>query len=395
MKTIKDFDFKEKTVFLRVDFNVPLDERGQIRDDMRIRATLPTITYLLGQDAKLVVASHLGRPKCGFDQSLSLNPVSKRLSELIGKDVIQAPDIIGDTVDSLKKNLKNGGVLLLENLRFYQEEKANDPSFAQALAKDIDFYVNDAFACCHRAHASVIGITNHVKTCAAGFLLEKEVNYLEKIIHSPEKPFIAILGGAKVSDKITVMNNLINKADAILIGGAMAYTFFAAQGLNVGRSLVDIDKKEIALSLLKKAKEKNIPFYLPEDHIVAKAPEDGIETKIIEGLPIPPDLMGLDIGPRTIKKYSQVIAKAKMIFWNGPMGVFEKDFFSHGTTEIARAVTKSSALSIIGGGDSVAAVYKAGVSENISHISTGGGASLEFIANETLPGIEALKECLK
>jgi len=395
MKTIKDFDFKEKTVFLRVDFNVPLDERGQIRDDMRIRATLPTITYLLGQDAKLVVASHLGRPKCGFDQSLSLNPVSKRLSELIGKDVIQAPDIIGDTVDSLKKNLKNGDVLLLENLRFYQEEKANDPSFAQALAKDIDFYVNDAFACCHRAHASVIGITNHVKTCAAGFLLEKEVNYLEKIIHSPEKPFVAILGGAKVSDKITVMNNLINKADAILIGGAMAYTFFAAQGLNVGRSLVDIDKKEIALSLLKKAKEKNIPFYLPEDHIAAKAPEDGIETKIIEGLPIPPDLMGLDIGPRTIKKYSQVIAKAKMIFWNGPMGVFEKDFFSHGTTEIARAVTKSSALSIIGGGDSVAAVYKAGVSENISHISTGGGASLEFIANETLPGIEALKECLK
>lgn len=390
MKTIKDFNFKEKTVFLRVDFNVPLDDRGQIKDDSRIRAALPTITHLLGQNAKLVVASHLGRPKGVFDQSLSLKPVSKRLSYLIAKDVIQAPDVIGNIVDSLKKNLKNGEVLLLENLRFYPGEKANDPSFAQELAKDIDCYVNDAFACCHRAHASIVGIPNHVKTCAAGFLLEKEVNYLKKIIPLPEKPFIAILGGAKVSDKIPVISNLINKADAILIGGAMAYTFFVAQGLDVGRSLVDIDKKEIVLSLLKQAQEKGVLFYLPEDHIAAESPEDGIETKIIEGLPLPPDLMGLDIGPRTIKKYSQVIAQAKTIFWNGPMGVFEKSSFSCGTTEIARAVAKSSALSIIGGGDSVAAVYEAGVSENISHISTGGGASLEFIANETLPGLEAL-----
>lgn len=392
MLSVKDLDLEGKKVFLRVDFNVPLDEEGNIRDDTRIKAALPTINYLLERKTKLIIASHLGRPKGKFDPRLSLKPVARRLSELTGQEVVLAPDAVGDEVEKIKVQLDENKVILLENLRFHEGEKANDPEYARQLAQGIDYYVNDAFGACHRAHASVVGITHYVKKSAAGFLVEKEVNYLSKAIYSPQKPYIAILGGAKVSDKIPVMENLLNKADAILIGGAMAYTFFRAQGFDVGRSLVEEDRKDIASKVAETAKEKSVDFYLPSDHVVASEADPEAKTQILDSFPIPSDLMGLDIGPKTVEKYTQVIAKAKTIFWNGPMGVFEIDKFAEGTMKIAKAVANSSALSIIGGGDSAAAVYKAGVSDKISHISTGGGASLEFIANETLPGIEALSE---
>lgn len=392
MLFLEDLDFKGKRVFLRVDFNVPQDEAGNIRDDMRIKASLPTINYLLEQKAKLIVASHLGRPKGKYEPKYSLRPVAKRLGELITRDVILAPAVVGDEVLKLKRELKEGQVLLLENLRFDPGEEKNDPSFAQGLAQEVDYYVDDAFGACHRAHASVVGITHYVKKSAAGFLLQKEVDYLSKAVFSPQKPYVAILGGAKVSDKIPVIENLLNKADSVLIGGAMAYTFFKAQGLDVGRSLVEEEMMELSLKILSQAKEKRVNFYLPSDHVSAAEKDSKAETKIIESLPIPAKLMALDIGPKTVEAYSEIIAKAKTIFWNGPLGVFEIDKFAQGTMKIAEAVAKSGAISIVGGGDSVAAVYKAGVSEKISHISTGGGASLEFIANETLPGIEALTE---
>jgi phosphoglycerate kinase len=392
MLTCKDLAVKNKTVFLRVDFNVPLTEDGEIRDDTRIQASLPTLNHLLEHGAKLIVASHLGRPKGQVNPQLSLSPVAKRLSELLKFEVIFAPDVIGERVDELKQNLQEGQVLLLENLRFYPGEKANDPNFAQNLATDVNCYVNDAFGACHRAHASVVGIAPHVEISAAGFLLTKEIEYLNKAIHSPEKPYTAILGGAKVSDKIPIISKLLHRADNILIGGAMAYTFFAAEGLGIGNSLVETDKEELAIELLFKAREMNINFQLPIDHIVAREMASGTETETIDRFPIPSDKMALDIGPRTIDFYSQAISEAKTILWNGPMGVFEVDEFANGTMKIAEAVANSTAVSIIGGGDSVAAVYKAGVSDKISHISTGGGASLEYIANETLPGIEALAE---
>lgn len=392
MLSVKDLDLKGKKVFLRVDFNVPLDEEGRIRDDTRIKAGLPTLNYLLKQEAKVVIASHLGRPKGKYVPQLSLRPVAKRLAELIPKDVILAPDVVGDEVDKLKRELDENQVLLLENLRFHAEERDNDPDFARKLAQDIDYYVNDAFGACHRSHASVVTIAQYVDKSAAGFLVQKEVEYLSRAVHSPEKPYIAILGGAKVSDKIPVIENLLNKADDLLIGGAMAYTFFLAQGFDVGRSLVEEGIKDMALKVLKNATEKGTRFNLPSDHVVASKPDPEVDTQILDSFPIPSDLMALDIGPKTIDQYAQIIARAKTIFWNGPMGVFEIEKFSQGTMKIAEAVADAQALSIIGGGDSVAAVYKAGVSEKISHISTGGGASLEFIANETLPGIEALSE---
>ena len=392
MLTPKDLDLEEKIVFLRVDFNVPLDEECKIRDDSRIKAALPTINYLIEQKAKVVVASHLGRPKGEYIPEFSLKPVAERLSELIPQNVILAPDVIGEEVLKLKKELKEDQTLLLENLRFHKGETANDSSFAQLLAQEVDYYVNDAFGASHRLHASVVGIVQCVEKSAAGFLLKKEVDYLSKAVHSPPKPYVAILGGAKVSDKIPVIENLLNKADSILIGGAMAYTFFKAQGYEVGRSLVEEDKIELARLLLDRAQEEKVNFYLPSDHLVAAEKDSDAEVKTVGSPPLPSDLMGLDIGPKTVEKYSEIIAKAKTIFWNGPMGVFEIDKFSQGTMKIAEAVANSEALSIVGGGDSVAAVYKAGVSEKISHISTGGGASLEFMANETLPGIEALSE---
>ncbi len=392
MLSLKDLESKGKRVFIRVDFNVPLDDSGSIRDDTRIKAALPTINFLLEQGAKLIIASHLGRPKGKFVPGLSLKPVATRLSELISREVTLAPDVIGDEVNTLKRGLEEGQILVLENVRFYSEETANDEDFARKLAQEVDYYVNDAFGACHRAHASVVAITRFVEKSAAGFLVEKEVDYLSKVVHSPQKPFVAVLGGAKVSDKIPVIENLLTKADSILIGGAMAYTFFKAQGYDVGRSLVEEDKIELAASILSKTKEKNIKFYLPSDHVIATEANVEAKPQTIDSFPLPSETMALDIGPKTIEDYAEIIAGAKTVFWNGPMGVFEIDQFSQGTTKIAEAVASSGALSIIGGGDSVAAVYKAGVADKISHISTGGGASLEFVANETLPGIEALTE---
>lgn len=392
MLTVEDLKLKGKTVFLRVDFNVPLDKNGQIRDDTRIRAALPTLQYLLNKKAKVVLASHFGRPKGNYDPNFSLQPVASRLAELIPQQVTLAPDVVGKEVEKLKMGLTEDHVLLLENVRFWSGETENDPDFSQKLAQGIDCYVNDAFGACHRAHASVVGITRYVDKAAAGFLVKKEVEYLKKVILSPKKPCTAILGGAKVSDKIPVIESLLTKADQILIGGAMAYTFFAAQGYGVGCSLVEPDKEVLALSLLKKAAETGVTIGLPEDHVAASSISEEAEACTIESFPIPAELMALDIGPKTIATYSGIISRSKTIFWNGPLGVFEIDKFSKGTTRIAEAVASSSALSIVGGGDSVAAVYKAGVTNKISHISTGGGASLEFIAKGTLPGLEALSE---
>ncbi|UCE42173.1 MAG: phosphoglycerate kinase [Candidatus Aminicenantes bacterium] len=392
MLSVKDLDVQGKKIFLRVDFNVPLDKQRNIRDDTRIKAALPTLNHLLEHGAKVVMASHLGRPKGEFKPEFSTRPVADRLARLIPHEVLHAPDVVGDEVETMKAQLNEEQVLLLENLRFYPGEKGNDPEFAQQLAQGIDFYVNDAFGACHRAHASIVGIPAHVQSSAAGFLVGKEVEYLRKAVLSPQKPYVAILGGAKVSDKIPVVESLMYKADNILIGGAMAYTFFYAQGFDVGRSLVEEDKKELSLNLLDKAKSLGVNFSLPKDHIAAEAIDPDVEGRIIQEFPIPPSLMALDIGPQTIEKYRNVITKAKTIFWNGPMGVFEIDKFAKGTEEVAKAVADSDAVSIIGGGDSVAAVLKIGVSDKISHISTGGGASLEYIANETLPGLEALTE---
>jgi phosphoglycerate kinase len=392
MNFVTDLDVKGKLVFLRVDFNVPLDDKGEIRDDTRIRASLPTIVWLLDHGARLVIASHLGRPKGKVDPAMSLRPAAKRLAELIPNKVVMAPDVIGDEVGRLKHALGEGEALLLENVRFYKEEEKNDPEFAKKLAEDIDIFVNDAFGSSHRAHASVVGIADFVPVTAAGFLMKKEVDYLKKAVHTPVKPYIAILGGAKVSDKIEIIESLIGKADHILIGGAMAYTFLKAQGLGVGKSLVEDDQMEIALIILDKARANAVSFHLPLDHVLAKAAEAGAFTKIVETLPFPDDMMGVDIGPKTVDAYAAVIATARTIFWNGPMGIFEIDEFAKGTIGIAKAVAYSGAVSIVGGGDSVAAVKKAGVEDRISHLSTGGGASLEYVAYETLPGITALEK---
>jgi len=392
MRFVEELDVKGKRVFLRVDFNVPLTEQGEIRDDTRIRASLPTITYLLGHGAKLVIASHLGRPKGKVDPKMSLKPVAVRLASLIPNKVTQAPEVVGTEVTRLKMELREGEVLLLENVRFTKAETDNDEAFAKQLAENIDVFVNDAFGSCHRAHASVVAIAQFVKEKAAGYLLKKEVDYLRKAVHDPAKPYVAILGGAKVEDKIPVIENLLNKADDILIGGAMAYTFLQAQGKDVGKSLVEDDKLDIARTILKKASEKKVNFLLPLDHVLAAAVDAGAETEVVESLPFPAGKMGVDIGPKTIAAYAKIIAGAKTIVWNGPLGVFEIDKFAKGTMGIAEAVAASGAISIVGGGDSIAAIKKAGVTDKISHISTGGGASLEFLAYETLPGIDALEK---
>jgi len=392
MNFVTDLDVKSKLVFLRVDFNVPLDEGGAIRDDNRIKASLPTIQWLLEHGARLVIASHLGRPKGKPDPKMSLAPAAKRLAELIPFKVVMAPDVVGDEVARLKRDLRDGEALLLENVRFYKEEEKNDPGFAARLGEGIDIFVNDAFGSSHRAHASVVGIVDHVPVTAAGYLMKKEVDYLKKAVHTPVKPYVAILGGAKVSDKIEIIESLLGKADQILIGGAMAYTFLKAQGLGVGRSLVEDDQSEVALVILDKARASGVGFHLPQDHVLARAAEAGAETRTVETLPFPEDMMGVDIGPKTVAAYAGIIAGAKTIFWNGPMGIFEIEEFAKGTVGIARAVAASGATSIVGGGDSAAAVKKAGVRDKISHISTGGGASLEYIAYETLPGITALEK---
>ncbi len=384
--SIRDLDLKGKRIFMRVDFNVPLAPGGQeITSDKRIRAALPTIQYALEQGAALVLASHLGRPKGKPNPEMSLKPVAQRLSELLGRPVAMAPDCIGEEVEKMLP--KPGEVLLLENLRFHAEEEKNDPEFSKALARLGDVYVNDAFGTAHRAHASTVGIIGFLKPAAAGLLMEKELEYLEKCTKNPERPCIGILGGAKVSDKIEVIENLLKFADRLLIGGAMAYTFLKSQGKPVGRSLVEDDKLELAKGLLEKAGDR---ILLPCDHVVAEVLEENAPCEVVEE--IPEGKMGLDIGPKTREAYAEVIRGAKTIIWNGPMGVFEKKPFDAGTVAIAKAVAESGALSVVGGGDSEKAVKAAGVADRISHISTGGGASLEYLAGLTLPGVAALTD---
>jgi len=391
--SIRDLDMAGKRVFIRVDFNVPLDG-NKVADDTRIRETVPTLRLAIEKAARLVLASHLGRPKGKVNPKYSLAPAAARLAELLGKPVEFASDCIGPEAGAKSKSLGNGSVLLLENVRFHPEEEANDAEFSKQLSALCDgLFVCDAFGSAHRAHASVVGITKFVSQSAAGLLMEKELTYLGKAISNPERPFVAVLGGAKVSDKIEVVQNLMKLADAMLIGGAMAYTFLKSQGLPVGKSLVEEDKLDLARNLLAEAQQRNFRLLLPVDHVVAESP-NSTATKITDIAGTPEGWMGLDIGPKTVELFSQTISKARTIVWNGPLGMFERPAFSQGTLAIAKAVaaTTAGATSIIGGGDSVAAAEQSGVAKQISHISTGGGASLEFLAGEKLPGVEALTD---
>ncbi len=391
--TIQDLDLRGKRVFIRVDFNVPLKD-GVVTDDTRIRETLPTLKLAIEKGGRLVLASHLGRPKGGPDPKYSLKPAAKKLEELLGKPVAFASDCVGAEAEAKSKALKDGDVLVLENVRFHPEEEKNGEEFSRQLAALCDgLFVCDAFGSAHRAHASVVGITRFVKHSAAGLLMEKELAYIGKAITNPARPFVAILGGAKVSDKIEVVENLMKIADSMLIGGGMAYTFLKAQGLPIGKSLVEVDKLDLAKKLLAEAKQKNFNLLLPVDHVIAPEFRADAPAKVVDVNTTPADQMGLDIGPKTVAAYNAEIAKAKTIVWNGPMGVFEMPAFAKGTLEVAKAVaaaTTAGATSIVGGGDSVAAVHQSGVSKQISHISTGGGASLEFLGGTKLPGVEAL-----
>ncbi|HEX4642955.1 MAG TPA: phosphoglycerate kinase [Candidatus Acidoferrales bacterium] len=393
--SIRDLEMNGKRVFMRVDFNVPLDG-GQVSDDTRIHETLPTIDFARKRGARLVLASHLGRPKGKCDPKYSLKPAAAKLAELLGTSVDFAADCVCADAEARSRALANGGVLVLENVRYHPEEEANDENFSRHLAALCDgLFVCDAFGTAHRAHASVVGITRFVKQSAAGLLMERELNYLGKALSNPERPFVAVLGGAKVSDKIEVVENLMRVADAILIGGGMAYTFLKSQGLPVGNSLVETDKLDLARKLLAEAKARNFRFLLPTDHVIAARFKPDSETQTTSVTATPDGWMGLDIGPETIARYSAELAAAKLILWNGPMGVFEMPAFANGTLEIARAVaaaTAGGATSIVGGGDSVAAIHAAGLADKVSHISTGGGASLEFLGGRKLPGVEALTE---
>ena len=403
--TIKDLDLKGKRVLMRVDFNVPLDDKLNITDDTRIKATLPTIKYALDKGAKLILMSHLGRPDGKVIAKFSLAPCAARLSELLGKPVKMAKDCIGPEVKAMTDGMKPGECILLENLRFHAEEEANDANFAKELASLGDVFVNDAFGTAHRAHASTEGVTKYLKS-AAGFLLEKEIEYLEDKVMNPAKPFVTILGGAKVSDKIGVIDNLLNKADSILIGGGMAYTFYAAQGKSIGASKVEKDKIDIAKSLLEKAKQKKVNIVLPVDNIIADKFDANANTKVVEDQ-IPDGWMGLDVGPKTVEAFKNVLKSAKTIVWNGPLGVFEMDKFAKGTEEVAKYIACLSSgsssccsccggggkvISIIGGGDTAAAIAKFKLEDKMTHISTGGGASLEYLEGKILPGIKALTD---
>jgi len=392
--SVKDLDLKGKRAFVRVDFNVPIKD-GRITDDTRIVETLPTITYALEHGATVVLASHLGRPKGKPSPELSLRPIAARLSERLGRPVTFAEDCIGETaVQAVNRNhAAGGGVVLLENLRFHPEEEKNDSAFAKSLAALADVYINDAFGAAHRAHASVEGITHHVPRAAAGLLMERELRYLGHALEAPDRPFVTILGGAKVSDKLEVIQNLLGKVDRLLIGGAMAYTFFKSRGVPIGRSLVEDDKLDAARAITADAVQRKVGIELPVDHVVADKIDAGAAGDVLDvGDARIGDRLGLDIGPATIAAYETIIERAKTVVWNGPMGVFEVEAFAKGTTAVARAVAAVKGTTIIGGGDSIAAVKKAGVADRITHISTGGGASLEFLAGRTLPGVAALTE---
>jgi phosphoglycerate kinase len=388
--SLNDIDVAHRRVFMRVDFNVPLRD-GVITDDTRIEASLPSIRHVLDHDGRLILASHLGRPKGKPEAKYSLRPVATRLAELLGRPVQFAGDCIGAEAEALSKNLKDGEVLLLENLRFHEEEENNDPGFAKQLAGICDIYVNDAFGAAHRAHASTAGIVSFVQPAVSGFLMLKELEALGHALTKAEKPYVAIVGGAKVSDKIELIESFLNLATHILIGGAMAYTFLQAKKIATGKSLVEADKIDLAADLLSRAASKGVALELPVDHVVG-AGLDATESQVVPIDQTPANLMGLDIGPETVKRYSSILAGARTIVWNGPMGVFENPKFAQGTFGIARAVAESNAFSIVGGGDSAAAVAQSGVESKITHISTGGGASLEFLSGQKLPGVEALTE---
>jgi len=393
--SIDQLNLKDKKVLVRVDFNVPLDENLNVTDDIRIVSSLPTIKKIINDGGKVILMSHLGRPKGKVNPKYSLKPAAEKLSEHLGKNVLLAPDCVGDEVKKIVDNMKAGDVVLLENLRFHEEEEKNDPAFAKDLASLGDVYVNDAFGSAHRAHASIEGVTKFVEKCAAGYLMQKELEYLGSAVSSPEKPYCAILGGAKISGKIDVINNLLDKVDTMLIGGGMAFTFFKAQGKEIGKSLLEEEKLSLAKELLDKVKQKNVKFLLPVDVVVANEFNNDALSETVSVDNINPDKMGLDIGTETIKLFKEEIGKSKTIVWNGPMGVFEMPNFAKGTFEIAKAlaeVTSSGTVTIIGGGDSAAAVAKAGLEDKVSHVSTGGGASLEFLEGKTLPGVAALTD---
>ncbi|MGI6570992.1 MAG: phosphoglycerate kinase [Caldicoprobacterales bacterium] len=391
-KTLEDLQLSGKKVLVRVDFNVPLDKERNITDDTRIRAALPTIRYLLDQNAKVILMSHLGRPKgTGFEADFSMAPVAKRLGELLNMDIKAAEDVIGDSAKALVENIREGEVVLLENLRFHKAETKNDPEFAKALAEFGEVYINDAFGTAHRAHASTEGVA-HYLPAAAGYLLKKELEILGKALDNPDRPFVAILGGAKVSDKIGVIRNLINKVDTLIIGGGMAYTFFKAKGYEIGNSLLEEDKVELAAELMKQAEEKGVKLLLPVDTVVAKEFSADAEHKTVPSNQIPADWQGLDIGPEARKHFGETIVNARLVVWNGPMGVFEMPAFAEGTKAIADYMSRCSGITIIGGGDSAAAVEQLGYADKMTHISTGGGASLEFLEGIELPGVKALND---
>lgn len=391
-KTVKDIDVNGKKVLVRCDFNVPIDsETGKITDNRRIRAALPTIQYLLDHNAKVILCSHLGRPKGEFNLKYSLKPVAEELSKLLNKDVKLAKDVIGESAKELTSNMKEGDIVLLENVRFHKEEEQNDPEYSKALASMAEIYVNDAFGTAHRAHSSTTGVADYLPA-VSGFLIEKELEFLGGALENPKHPFVAILGGAKVSDKIGVIENLLDKVDTLIIGGGMAYTFYKAQGHHIGTSICEEDKLDLAKSILEKAQEKGVKLLLPVDNHVSSEYSNNGEEKMVDSTEIPDGFMGLDIGPKTIEKFEEAVKDAKTVVWNGPLGVCEFDKFATGTKAVATMLSKLDAITIIGGGDSAAAIEKLGLADKMTHISTGGGASLEFLEGKTLPGIACLQD---